>query len=333
MADKVVFRRGEESGLPAQGSIQPGSFYILTDTERLLYGKDQDNLIEFGAMPFEVGGKPPKNQRILWINTTPEIGGLMFYDENIGDWAHVPVAFTAKNPTDDNVDISERPASDDEYIPYGTYSINTDWKAPYTGWYKIEVFGASGAGGTPTECGFDEEADGSVNVRCYKSGGGGSGGYTYSIVALNKDDTVSIVAGESGSLTSAAITSTQDASYSITMEVESGQPGGEASYIKGGISYSGAAGAGGVVTKSGTGKSLNGNSGQTIGTGNFTVLNRQKDDTFSFGACLGGAAIVNSGTVGGHGAYIKISTMDNVIMGKNAPGQKGFVTISIAQIN
>ena len=78
MSDKVNFRRGLESELPSQGEIEAGSFYVVTDKKRFLYGENKDNLIEFGAMPFEVGPDEPDNKRVFWIHTNPKEGGLKF---------------------------------------------------------------------------------------------------------------------------------------------------------------------------------------------------------------------------------------------------------------
>ena len=116
------------------------------------------------------------------------------------------------------------------YNLINTYTSSQTWTAPESGYYKIEVFGASGNGGAgviiTNTSRFSARASG---------GGGGGGGYSCSQgVTLNKGDKITLTIGGVGSTTSAAITSSHNSSYTHTLQVTSGANGGDgtgASYL------------------------------------------------------------------------------------------------------
>lgn len=48
--------------------------------------------VEFGGKPYHVGTTPPSDTRMLWIDTTPNTGGLKYH--NGTNWVSVPVNYT-----------------------------------------------------------------------------------------------------------------------------------------------------------------------------------------------------------------------------------------------
>lgn len=331
MADnnKVVFRRGEESELPAQGSIQPGAFYVVTDKKRFLYGQDENNFIEFGSMPFEFGPDEPDDKRVFWIDTTPYTGGLRYYDGT--GWPHVPVAFTAKNPssTNDGSISAEQPA-EDAFSIYGTYNENIDWKAPYDGWFKIEVYGASGSGGTSdypiqwTDPGEDYDDDGEpdeTGTTYYSVAGGGSGGnggYSCSIVKLKKDNIVNIIIGNTGAQTIVKINSDLD-EYNVIIINSGGDGGHSVDPRNGTINWIiGAGGVGGTVESQGNIRSINGTNGSKGNVNDYSSYKYTVPPAIS-------STTIEKGKVGGSG-----SGWSNWNGIRPNSGESGSVRISVA---
>lgn len=140
---------------------------------------------------------------------------------------------------------SQEPTS---YSLINTYTTSQTWTAPESGYFQIEVFGASGNGGT------SQVRRTSSVYRVATGGGGGGGGYSCSRIKLNKGDTIALSVGAVGSTTTATINSTIE-SYS-SPEVTSG-----------------ADGAGGTVSTSGTTKPGLGGAGGTASYGNYSNIN------------------------------------------------------------
>lgn len=134
--------------------------------------------------------------------------------------------------------VSLFPSTPSSYNLIATYSANQTWTAPEDGWFQIEVFGASGHGGT-----FNTKSNVlKYFTTVYSGGGGGGGGYSCSRVALKKGDTVVLTVGSVGATTSAKVNSSHNNSYDHTLQVTSGGNGG--SVTSGG----GPGGAGGVAS-------------------------------------------------------------------------------------
>lgn len=331
MSDKVNFRRGLESDLPSQGEIEAGSFYVVTDKKRFLYGENKDNLIEFGAMPFHIDSEPPDDKRIFWIDTTPEIGGLKYHNKT--EWVHVPVAFTAKiPPSTENGSISAEQPAEDAFTAYGTYtSANSPWTAPYDGWFKIEVYGASGAGGRPSlPMQWYENGEGKPLYGISSGGSGGNGGYSCSIVQMKKGDSITITGGKSGEKISVEINSSIS-NYSGIIGIESGSNGGDGESeqgLKNGIASNdvppiltvGSAGTGGTVIEEGNIRTVNGENGKA---GNTNYKAPEKDQTVQPAI----SPTPEKGLIGGSSGYLlKLEYQSRL------PGQSGMVVISTEKI-
>ena len=187
---------------------------------------------------------------------------------------------------------SSFPSAPSAYNLIATYTSNQTWTAPEAGYFKIEVFGASGSGG-----------HGTVGMMNASGGGAGGGGYSCSSgVTLNKGDTIVLTIGGIGATTSAAVNSSHDNSYDHTLQVTSGANGGDA------ITYSspGGSGAGGVASGGKT-TNANGGAGGAGVTSSFM-------GTASPGA--GGAAGYSGGNAGGAGG-------PGAKSGSNTPGGSG----------
>lgn len=110
MADKINFRRGSQEEITsAFGKYEKGSFYLATDEGKLYYGLQENQLIQIGTNPFHWGSEPPNNAYQLWIHTHPTKGGLKFYNSDLKEWVHVPVAFTSRGDTNTDPEIPTDP--------------------------------------------------------------------------------------------------------------------------------------------------------------------------------------------------------------------------------
>lgn len=152
------------------------------------------------------------------------------------------------------------PADPTSYSLIGTYTTAQTWAAPEDGWFKIEVHGASGSGAIAKTGGFIAYNDygDEVEVEGVITGGsGGGGGYSCSIIKMNKGDTVVIESLAVGSVATVYINSSRDIYSNIivssggsgTMQV--GSNDGNAGYggsASGGnyANYNGSAGLKGV---------------------------------------------------------------------------------------
>jgi len=181
--------------------------------------------------------------------------------------------------------------------------VNSEtWTAPESGYFQVEVFGASGSGGGFAYCTNDD----GTQYFYYTGGGGGGGGYAASRFKLFQGDTLSVAIGTVGATTSVTPNNTTDESYD-TMSVTGGGNGGNAYASYGGSSSGGAGGAGGAAS-GGNITNANGNNGST-GAYSFNKPTR---------GALGGAAGYTGGNAGGNGGGYTI--------GPEA-GKAGFVKI------
>lgn len=177
--------------------------------------------------------------------------------------------------------VSLFPSAPSSYNLIGTYTASQTWTAPENGYFKIEVFGASGKG-----------ANGSSNSsqnKGFGGGGGGGGGYSCSQgVTLNKGDTIVLTIGGVGATTSAVVNSSHNNSFDHTLQVTSGANGG-------GSGGSGTAGGSGGVASGGKTTNTNGGTGGTGESGSYLR-----------GAAGGaGGAGANGAPNGGNGESIK----------------------------
>ena len=160
------------------------------------------------------------------------------------------------------------PAEPSAYSLLGTYTAATTWKAPEDGWFQVELFGASGNGGTMGGIGSGA------------GGGGGGGGCAISRIALKAGDTVVTSGLAIGGTAKAAVNSSYDDNFDHTLSVTSGANGSNGTTMKGGAGGAGGKASGGNYANynGGTGgaggnMSLNGNtvpSGGTGGTAGYT---------------------------------------------------------------
>ena len=192
-----------------------------------------------------------------------------------------------------------------------TYTSSQTWTAPENGYYKIEVFGASGNGGTGALLGYVVTT---LSARA-SGGGGGGGGYSCSQgVTLNKGDKIILTIGGVGSTTSAAITSSHNSSYTHTLQVTSGANGGDGT----GTSYKnmtkGSGGSGGTASGGKTSNYNGGNGADGTNTSSYT------SGTSAGGA--GGAGGTTGCNVGGAGA-----TVTTAEIGAFGTGAAGFIKI------
>lgn len=198
------------------------------------------------------------------------------------------------------------PAEPTAYNLIGTYTSSQTWTAPEDGYFQIEVFGASGNGGSTQR----------TDRYMYLGSGGGGGGYACSKgIKLKKGDTIALVAATAGSTSSATIKSSVE-SYSA-LSVTSG---GNASNST--TSAVGAAGAGGVAS-GGNYANVNGGNGTKGTTRNFVSFG-----TFYGGA--GGATGYSGGNVGGQGGGLYYDTDGyEAIINLLSPGSgsAGFIKI------
>lgn len=209
------------------------------------------------------------------------------------------------------------PEEPTEYLLIGTYTAAQAFEAPESGYFMVEVFGASGNGGTGGRTNSD--SSGTKN-NIAAGGGGGGGGYGASAVKLNKGDVVSISPGGVGAASTAAFSSTvEDTAYS-TITVTSGAKGGDGRAWSGDTSSSADGGKGGAGGSASGGNlsNLNGGAG---GTG-ATKIRINSDDYTWYNGGAGGAAAYSGGNSGGKGADVRGRGV-----GDPGTGSAGFIRI------
>lgn len=212
------------------------------------------------------------------------------------------------------------PAEPSEYTLIGTYTSAQTWTAPEDGYFKVEVFGASGNGGKAAWSiyRYDDNDDPEL-VNFGTGGGGASGGYCCSIVKLNAGDTVVISSLDIGNVATLYFNSSVEVYPNIL--VASGGNGGNASSSQSGGASAGSAGIAGSVS-GGNVDNIKGNNGSA-----GVARNRYGVNTATNGA-VGGSAI-NGGNAGGTGGgYKRGGGVTNPTSGSSA-----FVKISRGNTN
>lgn len=171
------------------------------------------------------------------------------------------------------------PAEPTAYNLIGTYTAIRTLTVPETGWYQIELYGASGNGGKTTY-----KMSG-MNVYYGGGGGGGGGAFCASTnIKLNANDTIVISGDLSVGGTAVVLINSSAESYS-NLSCVSGENGKDGSG-----STPGAGGAGGTAS----GGNLHNISGGAGGNGET-----DKNDAIAVGT--GGTAAVSGGNSGARG--------------------------------
>lgn len=204
-----------------------------------------------------------------------------------------------------------------------TVSAYKAWTAPADGYYRIEVFGASGSGGA-----------GGVAVwstgKLGSGGSGGGGGTAISIVKLKKGDTITITCGTVGKTTLAIISSQMEV-YD-RMLVTSGENGTECTLTSTDDGYSnGVAGTGGKggVAFGGNVNNYNGGNGR-----DGEVKKHGGGGTNStISGPAGGSAGYTGGNIGGAGGGAEIDEYANGRLISPGTGAAGFVKIFAGNTN
>lgn len=143
--------------------------------------------------------------------------------------------------------INSFPSEPTEYKLIETYTTNYTFIAPEDGWYKIEVFGASGSGGNAK---VYYDGDFGSGYFVYTGGGGGGGAYASSIIKLKAGDSVNISSLSVGDTASVSINSSIE-TYT-TINVTSGKNGTNATTYSYGQGGSGGTASGGQTNKNGS---------------------------------------------------------------------------------
>lgn len=181
------------------------------------------------------------------------------------------------------------PAAPSSYEYMALVTASQTWTAPESGYFQIEVFGASGNSGEVASI------KGSPLINVATGGGGGSGGYAASRIKMNKGDTIALTAGAVGATTSAVINSSLE-SYS-SPQVTSGINGANGAVTT--TTATAGTGSGGGTASGGNYSNLNGYAG---GTGNA----KTGSATGAIYAGGAGGAAVNGGNAGGTAATAEV---------------------------
>lgn len=200
------------------------------------------------------------------------------------------------------------PSSPSAYNLIGTYNSSGSFTAPSTGYFQIELQGASGKGGKGNMS----------STYINRGGGGGGGGCAISRVKMNKGDTVIFSLGAANNNTSTAATKAGDSTATINSSVASysalsvtGANNGYDGRNSGKIV--GAGGPGGV----GSGGNY---ANYTGGTGSTPSAIDVDDMDTTYSGVAGGAAGYSGGRTGGTGSGWngKTYTHINPTAGSNA---------------
>lgn len=185
------------------------------------------------------------------------------------------------------------PAEPSAYELIGTYTSSGSFIAPEDGWFQVEVFGASGNGGSSAYKTFGTGSNKITHLA--GGGGGGGGGYACSRVKLREGDKVTYTVGSVSATSSANISSSIEA-YNI-LQVTSGASGSKGTATT--SSYTGGAGGTGGIASGGNYINNNGGSG---GRGNSGYAYASGESSGNGNGGAGGAAGYTGGRVGGKGA-------------------------------
>lgn len=204
------------------------------------------------------------------------------------------------------------PAEPTEYTLISQYTESRSFAAPEDGWFQIEVFGASGGGGSASAWEGNDEYGDEV-YRAAGGGGGGGGAYVCSQVKLRAGDTVALVIGGIGTTVSAAVTSSAGESYAL-MQATAGAAGTNATAQY--QNWFGHGGAGGVASG---GNVANANGGS--GTNGSWEENSSSSGNDARGG-VGGVCGHTGGNSGGNGGRVDSNRVESP-----TGGSRGFVRI------
>lgn len=203
------------------------------------------------------------------------------------------------------------PSEPTDYLDCAEISHTTEYEVPENGYFRIDVIGAGGKGGS-------ELSTKSGSTAIASAGGGGTGGYARSEVKLYKGDIISISFSDTLTVSSSK--------YGINIQVTHGGIGGNA------IDYCNA-GSGGYAGHATGGNKLN-QSGRSGSKGN--TQSSRRSISGGAGASYQTLVITNTKTYniyGGNGAGADdiISSSYHVILATN--GNNAMVFISRGNTN
>lgn len=121
--------------------------------------------------------------------------------------------------------VSGFPMKPAEYNSPERFDSSGEFVAGSTGWFKIELQGASGAGGTYSTYIKDTPLQ-NLAKQCTSGGGGGGGGCAVVSVRLNKNDRITFTIGDSGYDCTASVDSSVSDEDDRYLKVTSGGKGG-----------------------------------------------------------------------------------------------------------
>lgn len=209
------------------------------------------------------------------------------------------------------------PEEPTEYLLIGTYTAAQTFEAPESGYFRFDVFGASGNGGAASRNEYDSSG---AKKNIASGGGGGGGGYGSSAVKLNKGDTVTLSPGGVGAASTVVFGSTVEGTAYSTITVTSGAKGGNGRTWYGTSKSDAIAGTGGAggVASGGNLSNLNGGAG-----GDGKAATNVDSSSYSwYSGGTGGAAATSGGNSGGKGADVRGRSE-----GDPGSGSAGFIKI------
>ena len=193
------------------------------------------------------------------------------------------------------------PSEPENYQLIKKYTSSGIFEAPEDGWFKIELFGASGNGGSSGLFIGSRVVGDSTTGESYEEevyyhtggGGGGGGGCAVSEIRLKKGEKITLTIGETGSVSKAAIASSME-DYPA-MNVVSGGNGGKGSV--------GAGGGGGYGAAGGSGGSYGGGGGGGWGgRGGTAYVGGGGGGGYGLSGAGGSGSSGGSGSDGGYAA-------------------------------
>lgn len=207
------------------------------------------------------------------------------------------------------------PADPTGYNLIETVTASKTFIAPEDGWYQIELFGRSGAGGTAAA--FVDTSYKTMYLHTVGAGGGGGGGAYCRTdkIKLNKNDLILVTIENTCTV---SINATTNETYS-TMKCTTGSDGGNGT-ASGSGSYRGDGGAGGVAS----GGTVN----QNGSAGDFGSYENAYDASYiTANGGTGGAAGHADGNVGGTGGNSYITGTSNKYIEPAGSAKAGFCKI------
>lgn len=218
------------------------------------------------------------------------------------------------------------PSFPDEPMYYNvieTVSTAGDWTVPEDGWFKIELFGASGSGGNAVS-GTYSDSEGDTVYESTSGFGGGGGAYSLSEgVAMNAGDIIRCSTETNGTTTLNVYSSVAEVG-AITMSCTKGEDGRSPTWSSGsGYNYSSYDLAAGGVASGGLTSNLPGGSGgKAVGSQNYNTKT---------GPVAGGSAAHEDGNTGGASGYAYAGSSGGNLQGET--GKPAFFRVSRGNTN